>query len=1030
MLFCAGGLSRLDAQGVTGSISGTITDSSGAGVPDAAVAVKNSGTGIAQSKATDAQGRYSVPDLGLGEYEVTASKAGFSTAVHKGITVSVGAQLVVDFTLAVGQQQQTVTVEGEVSQVDTTSATVSSLVEPTQMRELPLNGRNFEQLLLLAPGVSPSGAQGTTFYGTQANYSIAGYRPEGQLFQLDDADITGYWRHGTGSDATGNSLGVEAIAEFSTLTNTYSAQYGGAGAVVNAVSKSGTNAFHGSVYEFLRNSDMDARNYFDGHNPPPFRRNQFGGSVGGPVKKDKAFFFVNYESVRQSLATTQIALVPACNLVPTACTITAANPATAAAVSSVLALYPAATSYIANGVGQTSEVSTQPVTENYFLGRFDYTLSDKDSIFVRYVSDTAQVTSPFSGSAIPLWPEVDHTNNQYLTIEEKRIFSPTVVNLARFTFVRPGEAVSEPDTHTAMQFFPGLGRPDGTVAISGLNGVGASTLLPFYINMSRFTFADDVIVTHGNHNLKFGASIVRIRDNTWAPFQWGGSWSFTSLANFLAGTPLTVTAGVPGEDDAFRDFRELQYAPYAQDEWKVLPRLTVTLGLRWEPTSNPSCATHPCNALENVPYGTFTSTSTIFAKNPTMRNWMPRAGFAYDPFKDHKTSIRAGFGMFDNLIESRIFAAAYELAPPWLSETQQNPVFPTPFVGGGKASPNIAEGVLYQNHNTPYVMQYNFNIQRELPGNGVLTVGYVGSRGVHLWTGADLNAPFPTMVNGLQTFATVVNGALVNNVRPNPADAQLPTEVTEAMSRYNSLQASYNKRFSHNLQANIAYTYSKSMDDGSATQGLESTAGSSANFENPYNYAQDWGRSTFDRTHTLRISGVYVLPFKRNLLVQGWQISGLYQYSSGPPFSVTDGFAWAWVTGSTARPNFVSGCNPYPAQQTLTNWYNRACYTLQPGGTIGNLGRDTLVGPGFWDTDFALMKNTRVSRISEAFTVQFRAELFNILNHPGFATPGTGLFVSGGGANPSADRITASTSTPRQIQLALKVIFQPQGDAV
>ena len=309
-------LPQIAGQGSTAVLLGTITDPSGAAIADAAVGVKNLGTGNAQTAMTDAQGRFRVPELGLGDYEIQASKAGFSTAVRKGITLTVGSQTVVDFSLQVGQSQQTVTVEGQVTQVETNSTALSNLVEQTQMRELPLNGRNFAQLLTLAPGVQQLTSQASQRYGTQANYSVAGSRGEGQLFLLDNTNTAGFFNHGTGSGATGTSLGVEAIAEFQTLTNTYSAQFGGNGAVVNAVTKSGTNSIHGSAYEFLRNNVLDARNFFDTFRlpgtteaaVPAFRRNQFGGSVGGPVKKDKAFFFMNYEGVRQLLGQTQPAV--------------------------------------------------------------------------------------------------------------------------------------------------------------------------------------------------------------------------------------------------------------------------------------------------------------------------------------------------------------------------------------------------------------------------------------------------------------------------------------------------------------------------------------------------------------------------------------------------------------------------------------------------------------------------------------------------------------------------------------------------
>src|SRR5579864_893703 len=330
------GVSRLWAQGATATILGTVTDMSGAAVPDAMVQVKNAGTGATQSIATDAQGRFRVPDLGIGDYEVQAAKTGFSTMVHKGITLTVGAQTVVDFALPVGQQQQTVTVEGEASVVETTNAAIGTYTSEQQMRELPLNGRNFEQLIQLAPGVATVQWSNNAMQGRAAQYSVAGGRPEGQAIMLDDESLQSFWNNGI-SSITGSSLGVEAIGEFQTLTNSYSAQFGGNGAVINAVSRSGSNSFHGSAFDFLRNSALDARDYFlfTRSSPPPFRRNQYGGSVGGPVKKDKAFFFVDYEGIRQLLQQFGVATVPNCTagFATGPCAITATNPITAAAIA-------------------------------------------------------------------------------------------------------------------------------------------------------------------------------------------------------------------------------------------------------------------------------------------------------------------------------------------------------------------------------------------------------------------------------------------------------------------------------------------------------------------------------------------------------------------------------------------------------------------------------------------------------------------------------------------------------------------------
>src|SRR6266704_3326758 len=452
ILLATAGVSRMEAQtNVNALIQGTVMDSSGGVLPGATVQVRNIGTGLARSAVTDSQGRYTATDLLIGDYEVEATLAGFQTAVHKGITLSVGSQLVVDFTLQVGSTSTTITVDVEVPQVETSSAAISNLVDQTQMRALPLNGRNVEQLILLAPGVQLVTIEASnSFFGRQNNYSVAGGRAEGQAFLLDNQDMQNFYGHGIGASGIGTSLGGEGIAEFQTLTNTYSAQFGGNGAAINSVSKGGTNLFHGSAYEFLRNSALDARFFYDPAQIPEFRRNQPGGSIGGPVKKDKAFFFANYEGVWQLLAQTKIATVPdATHRTPTFARAT--NPVSYDGIVNALALYPmpAFNFNPAAGTGQVTQVANQIAHENYFLGRFDYTLSEKDSFFTRYFFDKQHVIDPFGGGyaglgtgqvGLPLWPETDDSFNHFATIEWRRIFSPRLLNTARVSFSRPDTA--------------------------------------------------------------------------------------------------------------------------------------------------------------------------------------------------------------------------------------------------------------------------------------------------------------------------------------------------------------------------------------------------------------------------------------------------------------------------------------------------------------------------------------------------------------------------------------------------------------
>jgi outer membrane receptor protein involved in Fe transport len=1027
---------------VTATISGTVTDSSGAVLTSAMVVVRNVGTDVAQTKSTDVQGRYSVPELPVGDYEVRVSAPGFQNMVRTGITLSVGAQTVIDFAMSVGQSQETITVEAQASGVDTISTSLGTVIEPTQMRELPLNGRNYESLLDLVPGVTPvpatTGVFGA-FYGTQQNYSVSGSRPEGQLFLLDNTNTADFFNHGTGSGALGTSLGIEAIAEFQTLTNTYSAQFGGNGAVINAVTKSGTNEFHGSAYEFLRNSALDARNFFDtsnpGGGPPEFRRNQYGGSLGGPVTKDKIFFFVNYEGLRQSQGVSQVATVPDANahmgILPSG--FVGVSPA----VASTLALFPLPTTEVLSatgqptGTGQVTEVANQVGHEDYVLARVDYNISAKDSVFFRYVSDRATYMNPFGGSPIPLWAETDITRNNYATAEWRRVITPNLVNLARISFVRPVEAQSLTSSTPALDFFPGRNIP-GTVDVGGLTGIGGNGFLPDNFYTNKFNEGDDVLWTHGSHSIKFGISFDRIQDNTSQSLFLGGTWSFASLSSFLAGRASTVLGPPLGDSDGYKDFRSSFITPYFQDDWKITSKLTLNLGLRYDWEGNPTEVNHPMTTLINAPFGTYVPVTKVFASNPSTKNFDPRIGLAYDPFSDHKTSIRAGFGIFHDVILARLYAGNYWLNPPYSIDIQIQPTYPTPFATGGFIPPPTVsemEGVDYHFKTTPYVMQYNFNIQRELWGGNVLTVGYVGSAGVHLVESYDSNAPIPKIAaDGHQIFGvfsppTPASGPAINPLpRQNPAYSYISLKEPWGHSNYNSLQAGLHRRFSRGLTGQVSYTWSKSMDDGSTSSSLE---GAGQDISDPYSAAFDRGPSGFNRSQTFVTSIVYALPFQKNRLVQGWQVSGIFSALKGEPFSAVTGYDQTGIDDlSVRRASLVAGCSPNPILGNVHEWFNTACFSAPPNGELGNLGRNTLIGPGFWDLDFAVMKNTKVN---ERLTVQFRVEAFNIFNHPDFDLPNTNLFTLGanGGAlpNPVAGQITDTVNAPRQIQFALKFLF-------
>ena len=1025
--------SRMNAQ--TASISGTVTDSSGAAVPGASIEIRNTATGAVRTVVTDSQGRYNVPDLNIGTYELRGSKTGFETTVRSNVILTVGSAPVVDVQLPVGQATQTVTVSAEASQVETTTATVSSLVNSTQMRELPLNGRNFEQLILLAPGVSTYPQGGSSALTSVANaYSIAGTRPEGYANTLDGEDVLNWWQRNAGGDVTGTSLGIDSIAEFQTMTGTFGAQYGGNGGAIIAVTKSGTNELHGSLYEFLRNSDLDSRGFFDAGSPPPFRRNQYGGTLGGPIKKNKVFFFVNYEGIQQVLDTTYVNFVPSATLRQGIYngTQSAVNPASQA----MLNLYPVANAGALNpNVGFYKFVGAQLSPENFGVARIDYNISDKDSLFGRYQADFGTRTN-YAG--LGLWPTFDTTHNQFLTIGEHHIFSPTLINEFDISYSRPVTGEVQPTEHAPLQIFTPA-REDVYVAMPlGLTPLGASFINPFQYVENKFTERDDLKWIRGSHTISIGGSFRREQLNPYAYTYWNGFYAFTSIPNFYAGNPASFTGAPNGGTDTNRAERDIRFTPYIQDDWKVTNRLTLNLGLRYDWESNPIEIHNNFFNAVGPPFGTgFQNVPHAFVSNPSNKNFDPRVGVAWDVFGDHKTAVRAGFGIYHDTLQTYTFSSAYLTNPPYLTENQVftggDPNWPYPFVGGGTPLLSNTNGTYYGIHNTPYSLEYTLSVQEQLPGNTLLTVGYQGTRGVHLLAFHDFNGPVPTVTNGVYDFVHPnATGALVANPSPDPNFGSLDMLDTTSYSAYNALQVGLAHRLSSNLVFQFSYTYSHCIDDSFAYAGLGANNVTSAN-TNPYDWSVDKGNCSFDLRHVISANAVYELPFHGSRWVEGWQITGIEAWHTGVPFSLGEG-TQPYLNNNfdTPRPNYVYGCNVY-ANQNVHEWYNPACFTPSAYGTLGDLGRNVMVGPGFVETDLGVMKETR---ITERINLQFRAELFNLFNHPNFNVPATAAFTAGSATTgyvgvpvSTAGQITSLvgsgglSNVARQTQFSLKLIF-------
>lgn len=1037
------------AQVGAGTISGAVTDASGAVIPNAAVSLKNTQTGVVTELTTNTQGLYVAPGLAVGNYDVEVQAQGFKTHVRS-VVLTVGSQLVIDVGLTAGAVSETVNVTADAAQLQTASSEISALIGQRQLRELPLNGRNYEQLVLLAPGVQRSTTSvQSSFYGRAPSFSVAGSRPVGQAVWLDGADIQGFWEHASGNAITGTSLGVEAIGEFQVMTNTYTARFSGNGAAINATTRSGANDWHGSAYEFHRNSALDALNFFDNPaSPPSFRRNQYGGTFGGPLKRNKSFFFVNYEGLRQGLGLTAIATVPDANarngLVPCAsapaaqCVNGLANVGVNARTKPILDLFPLPNNIsLGGGLARSISVLKQIAKEDFVTTRVDHTFSANHSAFARYIFDHGTVLDPIIGGTTGLFPEQSRGRNQFFTLEDKKVISSALVNLARFSFVRTYRGAFADVNYPALDFFPGEGRQNGGVGIGGIGRFGPSQFTPNFSVQNGFSVADDIIWAKGKHSLEMGAEFRRLQSNHVDNFFTSGTYTFTTLVSFLTAAPASFLGALPRRANAYRGFRESRFYPYVQDTWKVARNLTLNLGLRWDLQSNPTEANGLLFAfVDPTKDAGYTQVPHVFKTNPSLKNLGPRLGVAWDPFKDHKTVLRAGFGQFYSVIGVRNYMPAFLFAGPYQAALQIAPSFPLPFQGNSIPLITIGNALTYDPGKTPYMAQYNFNVQRQLPGDLILTASYVGSRGVNLMVPVDNNPVVPRTVNSVQVFQSATNPAVGQSAprtNPNPGVGALLFNRLNGPSWYNSLQLYVTRNLAQGLQFQSSYTYSKCLDQGSVSYGLEGNAANNAQL-NPYDQTTEKGLCGFDVRHNYTGNVVYLLPFKGNQLIEGWQASLIASLRTGQPFTVLTGFDRASIGGAaTSRPNLVSGRSANPILGTPDRWYDPAAFALQAPGTLGNLARNTLTGPGLVTFDLSLAKTFK---IVEKLNAQFRAEAFNLANHPNFGLPVNTLFTGPSCAagqtgncegpgipNPNAGRITNTVTTSRQLQFALKLMF-------
>ena len=1023
-------------------LSGTVADETEAYIPGTTVILTDVDRGTVREEVTDGQGRFRFVNLTPGMYELRATLAGFQAAVHTNIGLTVGQQVVLRVVLRTGEITEEVIVSGEATLVEATKSSLSGVVSETTVRELPLNGRSFEQLATLQLGVT------RTQFGTRdvnagfgQKISIAGARPNQTRYLLDGADINP--QNDNPGSVAGLLLGVEGVREFRVETSSYGAQYGkSAGGVISVVTKSGTNDFHGSLFEYHRNNNLDAKNYFDPGPLPEFARNQFGFSAGGRIIKDRTFFFSSFEGLREHLGLTSRPKVPSLDarngFLPSA---GPGSPLVFVGVAPVvrpyLDLYPVPNGRdFGDGTAELIEEFTRPTSQNYFMARLDHRFSNSDSLYGRYVIDDGNIVDPYE---LSLYEAHNSSRSQFFTLEETRIFSSALLNTFRFSLnktftdslnVQINQIPSALDLSPVFPF----GLSGNMSPGSGIESLGGNSSLPKIVDYTMFEFADDVTLTRGKHLLKVGFLGQRIHWDSESWSEGGGGLSFRDLRSFLLGTPRQFAAVLPGSD-AIRNYRMTFIDLYVQDDVQLTNRFTLNIGLRYGYASDPfevngKASNYPADKTARAPV----VGNPLFEEDKL--NFDPRLGFAWDVRGDSTLAIRGGAGAYSQPITPYHWQTAAVRQSPYFFRAQtQNPPFSTPMDPYNALPPlEVALGLTPERpdsiHYTqrPYTVQYSLTFQMQLRPNLGLTVATIGSRGRNLSHGVEWNyVPAEILPDGRKFYAA-------GRPRINTSLGRHITTVTDGESWYNGLIVGLERRFNNGFQFQAAYTLAKSMDLHSAVFSAEFSGGSARSVLDPEDQWRDKALSDYDVRNNLSLSAVYELPFGPGkkfgsdwsglsaVLFGGWQVNGIVTLANGSPRLIQNSFDRSrHLAGDTSghdRPDLVPGANSNPVLGGPDRYFDPSSFRLQEAGFLGTLGRNTLMAPGVSTMDLSLVKSTS---FGGSKALQFKVEFFNLLNRANFGSPNTVVFTNASGVpSGSAGRITSTTTTARQIQLVAR----------
>ncbi|SEB58543.1 TonB-dependent Receptor Plug Domain [Terriglobus roseus] len=995
------------AQGANASLSGIVQDATGAHVAHARVTVVEQGKNARRTAESNDAGLYVLPQLPAGQYVVSVDAPGFATA-QRNLMLTVGEHADLDVRVQI-QATADVTVETSETVVEREDPSLSTVTGERSIRQLPLNGRDVTQLALLSPGVVPMRRGNPDSQGLGRQISISGRRTNQVEFLLDGTDVNDAYNNTPGG-ASGVILGVDSIAQFRVLVNGYGAEFGRTGGgVIDQITRSGSNRLHGSAFEFVRNSAMDTKNYFDSATQPipHFTRNQFGGALGGPVGHGKTFYFGNYEGIRQALGTTTSAIVPNA----------ASRARGVAAVQPYLAIIPTANG-VDYGDGTAAYVSTSNATlqEDFAIGRMDRTLSDRTSIFGRYQFDNANVYTPDN---LQISRAHNRSRAQYVTAQMTHSFSPRLVNQTRVAYNRSYYTLQYDITKTidpSLSFVPG--RPFGSISITGGPMIGPMRFGPNVNALNLFEGNDDLTLTLGRHTLAFGVDEKQIIFPQESAQSQNGFYQFNSVALFLAGTASSVEIALPGSNPQ-RKWRQHMDSAYITDTWRATDALSITGGLRYERTSVPNEVNGLQANVRNVLTDTADTVGPMYT-NPSNLNFAPRLGFAYSPRKASNTSVRGAFGVYFDPLWTDFYLNAGSRQPPFYTIGGVKTGTPITFPNTVITSSNFSLGridVVQYNPASPYVMQWNLSVQQQLAKGAVLTIAYDANRGVHDQRITDENQAIPQIVNGRKFFPTT-------SVVRNPNFTSIRYKKTDGLSSVNALQATLSWQFHDILQMRSTYIWQKSID----TSSLVSAQGSENDItQDPDSLRAEKGLSNYDLRNYSSNSITSNLP---NLggpgwLGKGWSLNGIALFSSGAPFSALISFDNARArigTGpSQERPDLFPGRSSNPIKGGPVQYFDPTAFALPTPGFFGNLGRNTMIGPGLVSIDGALNKSFA---FGERARLQLRGEVFNIPNRPNFGIPSQrNVFATGGARVGSAGVITSTLTSSRQIQLGARFEF-------